>query len=191
MPVRGSEQDGFLLVELVAAMVVLSIALLGLMAGYDSAFVSINKANQKSAAAALANAQLELYASLPYAQIGLDEATTDAIGDSTNAAYDSLYATNPVLASDGSMVNGSLDPDGTFNDVKITGCGTGANCLPIQTVTGSDHHTYRVETYIRDVTEQTSNISWSTRNVWVVVRDPSQSGDPELLQLHTAFDKGS
>lgn len=195
MPVRGSDQDGFLLVELTAAMVILAIALLALMAGYDSAFVSIRKANQKSAAAALANAQLETYASLPYAQIGLDEATTDAVGDSTNAAYDSLYATNPILASDGSMVNGVVEPDGTFNDIKITGCGGTTppppSCLPIQTETGSDGRSYRVETFVRDITEQTSNISWTTRNVWVIVRDPSQSGDPELLQLHTAFDKGS
>lgn len=191
MPVRGSDQDGFLMVELVVATIVLSIALLALMAGYDSAFVSIRKANQKSAAAALANAQLELYASLPYASIGLDEATTDAVGDSTNAAYDALYATNSILASDGSLVNGVVEPDGTFNDVKVTGCGTAPNCLPVQTLTGSDGHSYRVETFIRDVTEQTSNISWSTRNVWVIVRDPSQSGDPELLELHTAFDKGS
>lgn len=191
MPVRGSDQDGFLLVEMVVATIVLSIALLALMAGYDSAFVSIRKANQKSSAATLANAQLELYASLPYASIGLDEGTTDALGDSTNVAYDSLYATNSILASDGSVVNGAPEPDGTFNDVKITGCGSTPNCLPVQTLTGSDGRSYRVETFIRDVTEQTSNISWATRNVWVIVRDPSQGGDPELLELHTAFDKGS
>lgn len=186
MPVRGSDQDGFLLVELVVATIVLSIALLGLMAGYDSAFVSIRKANQKSAAAALANVQLELYASLPFAQIGLDEAQTDAIGDSTSPSYDSLYATNPILASDGSYVNGVVEPDGTFNDVKWS-CGSTSNCLPVQTLTGSDGRTYRVETFIRDVVEGTSDISFKVRNVWVIVRDPSQSGDPELLQLHTAF----
>jgi type II secretory pathway pseudopilin PulG len=187
MPVRGSDQDGFLMVELVVATIVLSIALLGLMAGYDSAFVSIHKANQKSAAAALANAQLELYASLPFAQIGLDETRTDAVGDSTGPSYDSLYATNPILASDGSYVNGVVEPDGTFNDVKWN-CGTSDyNCLPIQTRTGSDGHTYRVETFIRDVVEGTSDISFKVRNVWVIVRDPSQAGDPELLELHTAF----
>lgn len=186
MPVRGSDQDGFLLVELLAATVVLSIALLALMAGYDSAFVSIRKANQKSAAAALANTQLELYASLPYAQIGLDQTAT------TDAGSDSLYDGNAVLVGDSGVLNGVPyhNPDGVVNEVTIDGCGTDPNCLPIQTLTGSDGRTYRVETFVRDVTEQTSNISWQTRNVWVVVRDPSQSGDPELLELHTAFDQG-
>jgi type II secretory pathway pseudopilin PulG len=193
MPVRGSDQDGFLLVELVVATIVLSIALLALMAGYDSAFVSIRKASQKSAAAALANAQLELYASLPYAQIGLDQATTDDVGDSTSPDYDSLYATNALLAGDSGVLNGVPyhDPDGVVNEVTISGCGTAASCLPIQTLAGSDGHSYRVETFVRDVTEQTSNISWATRNVWVIVRDPSKPGDPQLLQLHTAFDRGS
>jgi type II secretory pathway pseudopilin PulG len=193
MPVRGSEQEGFLLVELVVATIVLSIALLALMAGYDSAFVSIRKANQKSSAATLANAQLELYASLPYAKIGLDQTTTNNVGDSTNPAYDSLYATNPILVGDSGVLNGVPyhNPDGVVNEVTVSGCGTAANCLPIQTLAGSDGHTYRVETFVRDVSEQTSNISWKTRNVWVIVRDPSQTGDPQLLELHTAFDRGS
>jgi hypothetical protein len=178
---------------MVVATIVLSIALLALMAGYDSAFVSIRKADQKSAAAALANAQLELYASLPYDQIGLDQTTTDDVGDSTSADYDSLYSTNAILVGDSGVLNGVPyhNPDGVVNEVTIDGCGTAANCLPIQTLTGSDGHSYRVETFVRDITEETSNISWKTRNVWVIVRDPSQSGDPELLELHTAFDRGS
>jgi type II secretory pathway pseudopilin PulG len=193
MPVRGSDQDGFLLVEMVVATIVLSIALLALMAGYDSAFVSIRKASQKSAAATLANAQLELYASLPYASIGLDQTTTEDLGDSTSPDYDALYDGNAILTGDSGVLNGVPyhNPDGVVNEVTIDGCGTAANCLPIQMLTGSDGHTYRVETFVRDVTEQTSNISWKTRNVWVIVRDPSKPGDPELLELHTAFDRGS
>jgi type II secretory pathway pseudopilin PulG len=193
MPVRGSDQDGFLMVELIVATVVLSIALLALMAGYDTAFFSVRKANQKSAAAALANAQLELYSSLPYGSIGLDQATTNAIGDSTNAAYDSLYATNSILDGESGVRDGVPyhDPDGVVNEVKIPSCGTGANCQPVQTLTGSDGRSYRVETFVRDVTEGTSDISFQIRNVWVIVRDPDASGEPELVSLHTAFNDGS
>ncbi|HVU76967.1 MAG TPA: type II secretion system protein [Gaiellaceae bacterium] len=193
MPVRGSDQDGFLMVELIVATVVLSIALLALMAGYDTAFFSVRKANQKSAAATLANAQLELYSSLPYNSIGLDQTTTNDVGDSTNAAYDSLYATNSILDGESGVRDGVPyhDPDGVVNEVEIPSCGTAPSCQPIQTLTGSDGRTYRVETFIRDVTEGTSDISFQIRNVWVLVRDPSAAGEPVLVSLHTAFNDGS
>ncbi len=86
----------------------------------------------------------------------------------------------------------SLDNTANDADVTIANCGSTANCLPVQTVTGSDGRHYRLETFVRDITNTSvSNISWTTREVTVIVRDPSATGSPEILRLTTAFDRGS
>jgi type II secretory pathway pseudopilin PulG len=186
------DERGFMLIEVVASMVILTIALLALMAGYDSAFVSLRKAGTQAAATKLANDQLELYAALPFAQVGLDQATTQAVGDSGNGAYDAVYATNDLLAGDWA-VDGSGNPvqlpSGTVNDVTISGCGSAPNCLPIQSVTGPDGHRYRIETFVRDRANSTG-ISWTERDVTVLVRDAQAPGEPELVRLSSAFDRG-
>ena len=64
MSVRARDEDGFGLVELLMAMVIVSVALLALMAAYDQAFFSLHSSAKTSSAALLANNQLELYGSL-------------------------------------------------------------------------------------------------------------------------------
>jgi type II secretory pathway pseudopilin PulG len=197
---RAQEQDGFLMIEVVAAIMIVSIALLALMAGYDSAFISLHRASQKAVGAQLADQQLELYRALPYTSIGLEADTATAIGDPSNAEYDPLYATNSLL--DGNFVpdpnnpnNQIQEPSGTVNDVTIQGCVSEANehldnCAPIQNVVGSDHRLYRIDTFIRDELNNTA-ISWDERVVTVIVRDDSSAGgDAEILREQTAFDRG-
>jgi Tfp pilus assembly protein PilV len=190
---RARAEDGFMMIELMAAMVVITIALLALMAGYDSAFVSLHNASQKAVASKLANQQLELYTALPFASIGLDSTTTDAVGDPANGAYDSLYATNALLTgdlvTDPDTGDVTQEPSGTVNDVEIDSCGSSANCLPIQTVTGPDGRHYRIETYVRDEANSPS-IRWTERVVTVIVRDANQTSLPELVEMSTAFDRG-
>src|SRR5205814_10344571 len=68
---RLRSEEGFGIVELVVATVVLTVALLALMAAYDEAFVSLHKSARTSSAATLAETQLELYGALPVASTGL------------------------------------------------------------------------------------------------------------------------
>jgi hypothetical protein len=174
-------EEGQGLIELLAAMMVLSIALMALMAGYDSAFLSLHKSAQKTIASTLANQQLELYNALSYSKIGLD-ATTLAGIQTPGVSYDATYVADEA----------SLDNTANDADVTVTNCGSTANCLPIQSVTGTDGRRYRLETFVRDITNTSvSNISWTTREVTVIVRDPSTTGSPEILRLTTAFDRGS
>jgi len=167
-----------MLIELTVSMVILTIALLAVMASYDTAFVSLHRAGSQAVATKLANQQLEIYAALPFSQIGLDSTTTTNVGTTGNGAYDALYATNALLGG-----------AGTTSEVLIAGCGASASCLPIQTVTGSDHHRYRIETFVVDRANSTG-ISWTERDVTVVVRDAQRSGLPELVRLSTAYDRG-
>ena len=181
MRIRLKGEAGQGLVELLAAIVVLSIALMALMAGYDTAFLSLHKSAQKTIASTLANQQLELYNALSYTKVGLD-ATTLAGIQTPGASYDATYVADKA----------SLDNTANDADVPIANCGATPNCYPVQTAIGSDHRNYRLETFVRDITNTgVSNISWTTREVTVIVRDPSTAGSPEILRLTTAFDRGS
>lgn len=161
-----------MLVELLTASVVLSLALLALMAVYDASFISLHKAAQKTAAATLAQNQLELFSALSYASIGLDSTSlTAALANSTYASDES-----------------GLTPSGGTNVTLASSCSS-TQCLPIQTMAGNDHHSYTVETFIRDV----SNLGYTGRTerlVSVIVRDPSTTGSPVVAQSTAAYDAG-
>jgi Tfp pilus assembly protein PilV len=171
---RVHNDDGFLLVELIASMLVLTLGLLALIGAYSMGYFAIGSSGKTSSAGLLANNQLELYESLPYSSIGLDATTLTSV-----KSTDATYSTDEAAL-----------PSGAAGDVSITSCGSTAQCLPVQTLTGADHKTYKLETFIRLL----SNPSISTRAekvVSVVVRNASASGSPVVLKMQTAFDTGS
>ncbi len=160
------------MIELMAAVMIISIALLALMGAYDQSFFSLHSSAKTSAASQLGENQLELYASLPYASIGLD-ATTLATVKSTDPNYSTDETALPVAGT----------------DVTISGCGTSAQCSPVQTLTGSDGHSYKVETFVR-LLSNPSATGWSEKVVTVIVRNLSATGSPKVFRVQTAFDQG-
>ena len=172
---RLRSEEGFGIVELIVATVVLTVALLALMASYDEAFVSLHKSARTSSAATLAETQLELYGALPYASIGLSSSKL-----TTAKASDAYYSTDEA----------TLTPTGT--DVTNASCDTtSAQCLPVQaSVKGSDGKNYRVETFVRDVTQTLTVGTTTERVVTVIVRDPNASGTPSVYTVTAAFDQG-
>lgn len=175
---RLRKNDGFMLVELLVASVVLSVALLALMAVYDSSFMSLHKAAQKTAAATLAQNQLELYSALSYTDVGLDATSLTA------AKANSTYSSD----------ESSLTPSGG-SDVSLSSSCSDTQCLPIQTLTGNDHRSYTVETFIRDISglgysDPSTRVSRPERVVTVIVRDPSSTGTPIVAQQSSAYDQG-
>jgi hypothetical protein len=70
--------------------------------------------------------------------------------------------------------------------------------MPVQaSVKGSDGKNYRIETFIRDISQtltcqgQTTTCGTTTeRDVTVIVRDPNVSGTPVVYQATAAFDSG-
>jgi type II secretory pathway pseudopilin PulG len=172
MRTRLRNSDGFMLVELLVASVVLSMALLALMAVYDSSFMSLHKAAQKTAAATLAQNQLELYSALSYTDVGLDPTSL------TTAKANSTYSAD----------ENSLSPSGG-TDVSLSSACSETQCLPIQTLTGNDRRSYTVETFVRDI----DDLGYSGRPervVNVIVRDPSTTGTPIVAEQSSAYDQG-
>jgi Tfp pilus assembly protein PilE len=175
---RLRDEGGMGLVELLAAMFVLMVALLALAAGYESAAISVHNANNKTVAAKLAASQIELYQSLKVSSIGLNQTTLTNVQTSGSGSYDATYVSDEA----------ALTPTGT--DHTILGCGTTPQCLPIQNVTGPENHPYRIETFIRDVANTGATGTWNERFVTVIVRDGRASGNPLLFSETSAFDPG-
>jgi prepilin-type N-terminal cleavage/methylation domain-containing protein len=124
---RPRREEGFTLVELVIAMVVLSIAILALVAAYSSGFTALRRATRVSSARLVADSQMERFRAIQYRAIQLN--TTCGASCTEDATYtaDTAYSST----------------------AQVTGCTTtDATCLPTQTKTGPDGASYRLDTYI-------------------------------------------
>jgi Tfp pilus assembly protein PilV len=178
MIARLADEQGMGLVELVVAMFILTVALLALAAGWETAAISVHKASNKTVAVKLASTQIELYQSLKVSSIGLDQTTLTNVKSSGSGSYDATYVSDAA----------GLSPAGT--DHTILACGSTPQCLPIQDVTGPENHPYRIETFIRDVANTGAAGTWNERFVTVIVRDRGASGNPLLYSVTSAFDPG-
>jgi prepilin-type N-terminal cleavage/methylation domain-containing protein len=180
---RLCAEDGFGLIELMIATTILVVALLALAAGYDQAFLSLHRASTKAVATELADRQLELYRSLRYAAIGLDATAYANATTTTSGTYDATYAADAAAIA-------AADP-AAATPSTIASCGTAPQCSPVQSAVGSDGKTYRVESFVRDVPESVTGVSWAERVVTVVVRDTTAAGDPEIVRETSAYDRSA
>ena len=163
---RLRSDDGFGLVELVVAMVILNVGVLALLSAIVSSEASLRRASRVATASTLADAQMELYRALTYSAIALDPTAVDAT--------DSAYRADTALG-------GSIS-----NDVTTTrGCsGLPNQCNPSRLVTGPDHGTYRIDTY---VVARTPPSGRAGKLVTVVVRNGSSLGTT-LVRQSSSFD---
>jgi prepilin-type N-terminal cleavage/methylation domain-containing protein len=120
-------EEGFTLVELLIAMVVLTVGILALIAAYSSGYVALNRATRVSSATLVADSQMEHFRAVQYSAIHLN--TTCGASCTEDATYtaDTAYSSTAQVAG--------------------SSC-TDATCLPTQTKTGPDGKSYRLDTYI-------------------------------------------
>lgn len=121
-------EDGQTLVELLIAMMVLTVGILALVAAYSSGYMALNRATRVSSATLVADSQMERFRALQYSAIQLNTSC------GTTCAEDSTFT-----------------GDTAYNSAaQVTGCSssTESTCLPTQTKTGPDGKSYRLDTYI-------------------------------------------
>jgi hypothetical protein len=160
---RMQHEGGFGLVEVLAAMIVLSVGILALFAMFESGIRTIGRASTVTTAGALADREMERFRAIRYDSIGLP----DALVLVAPAPYSSDPAYQP-------------DP---ANRVNLIPCGVLTPCTtktPVQTLTGADGKSYRVDTY---VTWQSVGTGRNVKLVTIVVRDAS---DPTRTWARTA-----
>jgi type IV pilus modification protein PilV len=143
---RVRSQQGFALIEMLIAIVVINVGLLAILLALNSGMVTLRRSAETSTASAIADQQLERFRARAYAAIYLD--TTSL------AATDSTYQSDAAYSA--SQVSQTCSP-------------LVAACTPSQTVTGPDGRTYRVDTYIVSVVPAGGA---AVKQITVVVRRP-------------------
>ena len=158
-------QEGFGLIELLTAMVILAIAVAALLTAFTSSTRSLGRAGERGTATTLVERQLELYRKLAWKEIRIKASQLSPDPYPTVSATDSWFPpSNPSLQvtdkSDG-MLDCPLTPPATSDPEKWEP----DPCAPVQNnVPGPDHHLYRIDTYI-----QYESGSTTIKRVWVAV----------------------
>jgi Tfp pilus assembly protein PilV len=162
------DETGIGLIEILIAMTILSVAISAQLGVFSSSMLSISRASVIGTAVTVADIQMESYRALPYECIYLASAT----GDSAYTS-DSAYSASQI---------------------------TGSNCAPSTTpptaatsasqlVTGPDHRTYRVDTYIVAMTPSGGR---AVKKVTVVVRAVTNGTVGSVLaRAATTFDQAN
>ena len=181
MRVRLRCEQGFGLIELLMAMVMLNIGILAVVAAFNTGILTLNRASRISTGAALADAQMELYRALPYASIALDSTSLGTVDDT--------YKCDAAL--------GASCPNSTSAEVttNCTGSPVPNQCNPSRPVTGADRKKYRVDTYIILSTASTSPPTppngRPVKIVSVVVRDANNLSARPFAREASTFDQST
>lgn len=170
-----TDERGFGLLELIIAMTILNVGLLALVATFNAGASAIKRAGRVATASVVADRQMEIYRGIMFSEIALvSSAVTTANGDAQYAAG------APTGIQAGTVVTEVTDP-GACVDV------TKPECKPLQTITGPDGRTYRVDTYIVR-TNLGQSLMRQVKLVRVVVRDGANLGRV-LVRQSSTFDE--
>jgi type II secretory pathway pseudopilin PulG len=206
MPARLRDEEGFGLIELAFAMLMLNIGILALVAAFNSGAVSLRRAATTSNGTAVADKVMEVYRDLKNDAIYLNSSSIPLSG-STYTAYSANTAGYACASCSPASVypyytSGSAGPWVTQNTTgsaytPIAATNTndcpGGSCasmsspnptLATQSVAGPDGQSYTVYTYIVLVPIQTGGY---VKQVTVYVLDPRNSSHV-LVREQSLFD---
>jgi type II secretory pathway pseudopilin PulG len=172
--VRLRSEQGFGLIELLMAMVMLNIGILAVVAAFNSGIFALNRASRVTTASALADQQMERFRALTYPAIALDTSSLSGV--------DNTYKCDSAL--------GVSCPNTTSGEISTACSGSPLpnECVPSRSVIGADRKNYRVDTYI---TSGTPTGGRALKVVTVVVRDGSKLSARPLYRAASTFDQST
>jgi type II secretory pathway pseudopilin PulG len=156
---RVKDERGFMMVELLMAMTVMSIALTAMIVVFSTSMFATRRAAKVTTAAFLADAQMEAYRAMTSRDIGVDLSAGTVASLDSNYKNDSACAnstTSKTCATNGVAAT-ETGPTGAAPHSCATINGWYPNtlpCTPSRTVSGAttpaspDGRSYRVDTYI-------------------------------------------
>jgi len=195
-PGRLNEEEGFGLIELLIAMVVLQIALLAIIGAFGAGAAALGRASKLNTASVLADQQMELYRSMPYDAIGLDTAGAPTTGTYVGDTSFCPSSQTPVCSNTGPRNNAgtatwSCTATSGSTSVAVYFTANGINpCVAHRQVSSGtsppspDGRTYYVDTYIK--WSQAIAAARATKTVSVVVRSGTTA--TELATQVSTFD---
>ncbi len=178
---RARENAGFGMIELLAAMTVLSIGILAVFSMFHAGSIQIKRASNITTAAAIADSEMEGFRAIKYSYLGLTAAAVTATDTTYKSATESYGA---YLAAS--------SPTNQANSMVIyVACGSPpcTNLVPTKTVTGADGKSYRVDTYITWQTTSTASgvAGRNVKLITVIVRDPTTNAT--YARVSSSFDE--
>ncbi len=177
---RLGDETGTMLLELLIAMMFLTVAVGALISVYSASIVSLRHTSVQGNALTLVDRQIELYNTLPYDGITLDSGTIPGEGD----PYATAHSADPAIPAATGQVTGATVVAGSCTAplAPQPSCAT-------QLLTGPDRRTYRVDTYIVYVTPPTAG-SRPVKQVTTVAR-LVQNGSTGTIRarIQSAFDQ--
>jgi type II secretory pathway pseudopilin PulG len=123
------EETGTLLIELLIALTMLAVAVGALISVFSASVFSLRHASIEGNATAIADDQMEVLKTLPYASLALNSATIPGAGD----VYVSAPPTNLTGSQQAAITSGQVG---------------GGSLAATQNITGPDNRSYRADTYI-------------------------------------------
>jgi type II secretory pathway pseudopilin PulG len=163
---RLRADQGFGLIELLIAMVLLNIGILAIVAAFNAGIITLSRASRVTTAAVLADQQMELYRAIRYDSIRLAAATIPGTAPyTTDPAYSASQITTPTCSGPPYPVE----------------------CNASRTVPGADNKSYRLDTYIVQTTRSGSR---PVKQVTIVVRDDANLSRVYVRQA-SSFDQST
>ena len=162
------DSQGFGLVELLIALMVLNVGVFATVAAFNAGTLALRRANRTATASVIADKQMELYRSLLYSNI---------VVLAPSAPCDATYCGDTEYAG---SVTSPTCPAGVPS----------AACQPMSTVTGPDGNNYRLDTYVHLRVETTGAFPGrAVKVIAVVVRDPRTMAS--IVRTESTFDKAT
>src|SRR5918911_2361240 len=161
---RLRQEEGFGLLELLMAMVMLNVGILAIVGAFNSGAFALSRASVRSTASAIAEQQLELFRGMKYVNIVQSQAEWNS------AVADSTWTADPVYQHN--MANPQA-PQALISPQTTCPVSTANACDPSFTTTGPDGRSYRVDTYMYYDQPRDTNgsaIGGQNKVVYVIVR---------------------
>jgi Tfp pilus assembly protein PilV len=183
--VRLREEAGQGLLELLITLTILTVGVGALLSLIAAGAVSLQRSDRSGTALTLAENQIELYRGVSYPYIRL---SANALG--------AVSGTSPYMTANAS--DSTIPPGTSTSQVLDTTSGNQACttadatlCAPVQTVTGPDHHSYEIDTYITQCPSASITSCPASadpvKQVFVVVRDATKSTVPIVAREASTF----
>ena len=164
---RLRADQGFGLIELLIAMVILNVGILAIVASFNAGIITLNRASRITTSAVLADQQMELYRAIKYDSVRLASATIPVTAPyTTDPAYSATQIVTPTCGAGPSYPN---------------------ECNATRQATGADGKLYRVNTYIVETTPTNGR---AVKLVTVVVRDDADQARVFVRQA-SSFDQST